>query len=380
MVVKKLSFIAFLLILPIFFILPVEAEEENLAPDGYDDFMNSLPEDIAELLPDGMFSSDMEEIGSAVKEASSWDYIWDVIFDLIGLNIKDALKIFAQITGLLLLCSLLSMLKNTIKNESLSSILPVVSSVVIVSAILVISKEPLERINLFFEQLKTLVNTMTPMICSLYAMGGNVSTAVVQNYGMIMFLSIFENICILSLQLILGICMTLAVASAFMPNVNLKPLSDAIKKTFTFFVGLVMLIFSTVLSTQTLLASKADSLGAKTAKLFTGQIIPLVGGTVGDSLRTAGASIEYLRSTVGVGIIIVFLLLVLPTVLSVWSFRLSFVASNAVSGLLGCEREGKMISEIASIYGYILAITSICSIMLLFLMTLFVRCSSALSG
>ena len=380
MVVKKLSFIAFLLILPIFFILPVEAEEENLAPDGYDDFMNSIPEDIAELLPDGMFSSDMEEIGSAVKEASSWDYIWDVIFDLIGLNIKDALKIFAQITGLLLLCSLLSMLKNTIKNESLSSILPVVSSVVIVSAILVISKEPLERINLFFEQLKTLVNTMTPMICSLYAMGGNVSTAVVQNYGMIMFLSIFENICILSLQLILGICMTLAVASAFMPNVNLKPLSDAIKKTFTFFVGLVMLIFSTVLSTQTLLASKADSLGAKTAKLFTGQIIPLVGGTVGDSLRTAGASIEYLRSTVGVGIIIVFLLLVLPTVLSVWSFRLSFVASNAVSGLLGCEREGKMISEIASIYGYILAITSICSIMLLFLMTLFVRCSSALSG
>lgn len=380
MVVKKLSFIAFLLILPIFFILPVEAEEENLAPDGYDDFMNSIPEDIAELLPDGMFSSDMEEIGSAVKEASSWDYIWDVIFDLIGLNIKDALKIFAQITGLLLLCSLLSMLKNTIKNESLSSILPVVSSVVIVSAILVISKEPLERINLFFEQLKTLVNTMTPMICSLYAMGGNVSTAVVQNYGMIMFLSIFENICILSLQLILGICMTLAVASAFMPNVNLKPLSDAIKKTFTFFVGLVMLIFSTVLSTQTLLASKADSLGAKTAKLFTGQIIPLVGGTVGDSLRTAGASIEYLRSTVGVGIIIVFLLLVLPTVLSVWSFRLSFIASNAVSGLLGCEREGKMISEIASIYGYILAITSICSIMLLFLMTLFVRCSSALSG
>ena len=174
--------------------------------------------------------------------------------------------------------------------------------------------------------------------------------------------------------------MTLAVASAFMPNVNLKPLSDAIKRTFTFFVGLVMLIFSTVLSTQTLLASKADSLGAKTVKLFTGQIIPLVGGTVGDSLRTAGASIEYLRSTVGVGIIIVFLLLVLPTILSIWSFRLSFIASNAVSGLLGCDREGKMISEIASIYGYILAITSICSVVLLFLMTLFVKCSSALSG
>lgn len=380
MVIKRILFFIFLPVFIFSLSITVNAEETNSAPEGYEDLLEAVPDDIAELLPDGIFSSDMDEIGAAVQEATSWEYIWNVVFDLIGLNLKDALKIFAEISGLLVLCSLLNMLKNTIKNENLSSILTLVGSVVIGSAIVEMAKAPLDRINLFFEQLKTLVNTMTPMICSLYAMGGNVSTAVVQNYGMIMFLTIFENICIGALQLILGICLALAVSSAFMPNMNLKPLSDAIKKTFTFFIGLVMLIFSTVLSTQTLLSSKADSLSAKTAKMFAGQMIPLVGGTVGDTLRTAGASIEYLRSTVGVGIIIIFLLLVLPTVLSVWGFRLSFVASNAVSGLLGCEREGRMVSEIASIYGYILAIVSICSVVLLFLLTLFVRCSSAISG
>ena len=380
MVIKRILFFIFLPVFIFSLSITVNAEETNAAPEDYEDLLEAVPDDIAELLPDGIFSSDMDEIGAAVQEATSWEYIWNVVFDLIGLNLKDALKIFAEISGLLVLCSLLNMLKNTIKNENLSSILTLVGSVVIASAIVEMAKTPLDRINLFFEQLKTLVNTMTPMICSLYAMGGNVSTAVVQNYGMMMFLTIFENICIGALQLILGICLALAVSSAFMPNMNLKPLSDAIKKTFTFFIGLVMLIFSTVLSTQTLLSSKADSLSAKTAKMFAGQMIPLVGGTVGDTLRTAGASIEYLRSTVGTGIIIIFLLLVLPTVLSVWGFRLSFIASNAVSGLLGCEQEGRMVSEIASIYGYILAIVSICSVVLLFLLTLFVRCSSAISG
>ena len=380
MVIKRILFLIFLPVFVFSLSITVNAEETITAPEGYEDLLESVPDDVAELLPDGIFSSDMEEIGAAVEEATSWEYIWNTVFDLIGLNLKDALKIFAEISGLLVLCSLLNMLKNTIKNENLSSILTLVGSVVIASAIVELAKAPLDRINLFFEQLKTLVNTMTPMICSLYAMGGNVSTAVVQNFGMITFLTIFENICIGALQLILGICMALAVSSAFMPNINLKPLSDAIKKTFTFFIGFVMLIFSTVLSTQTLLASKADSLSAKTAKMFAGQMIPLVGGTVGDTLRMAGSSIEYLRSTVGVGIIIIFLFLVLPAVLSVWGFRLSFIASNAVSGLLGCEREGKMISEIASIYGYILGIVSICSVVLLFLLTLFVRCSSAISG
>ena len=257
--------------------------------------------------------------------------------------------------------------------------LTLVGSVVVASAIVELSKAPIERINLFFEHTKALVNTMTPIVCSLYAMGGNVSTAVVQNFGMMSFLAIFENVCITGLQAILGICMALAISGAFMPNIDVKPLADAIKKTFTFFVGFVMLVFSSVLSAQTVLASKSDSLGTKTVKMFAGQMIPIVGGTVGESLRTAGASIEYLRSTVGIGIIVLFLLFVLPTLLSVWGYRLSFIASGAISGLLGCEREGKMIGEIASIYGYILAIVSISSVALLLLMTLFVNCSSALS-
>lgn len=376
---KKALIIIFTLLILAHLPLFVYAEEGEL-PSGYGELIDAVPDDVAELLPDGLFSSELSEVEGAVQEISSWDYIWDAILDLIGLNIGELLGIFATLTGLLILCSLLSMLKGTVKSEHLSSIFPLITSVIFSSAILSIARAPLQRIDLFFEEIKMIVNTMSPAVCSLYAMGGNVSVAIVQNYGMIMFLSIFENVCIIALESILGICISLAVASAFMPNINLKPLSDAIKKVFTFFVGLIMLVFTTVLSTQTVLASKADTLAAKSAKMFMGQFVPLVGGTVGDSLKTVGASVEYLRSTVGVGVIITVILVILPTLISIAGIRLSFIASNAIAGLVGCEKEGKLLSEMASIYGYVLAIASICSVGILFLLTLFVRCTSALGG
>lgn len=378
--VKKtlLSFMFLLMILSMIY-MPAFAEGTEYLPDEYKDFTDSIPEDIAKLLPDGIFSSDINEVREGVEEASSFEYFTDRIFDLIGLNLHTVVTNFAIISSLLVVCSLLNMFKNSLKSEAVSHVLSMVGNIAIMATILKIANEPLERINLFFDNIKVFVNTMTPVVCSLYAMGGNVSTAVVQNFGLMAFLTIFENVCIASLKIVLSVCISLAIASAFLPNINLRPLSDAVKKTFTFILGLLMLVFSTVMSAQTLLAVKSDSFTSKTAKMFAGQIIPIVGSTVGDSLRTAGASIEYLRSTTGVGLIIIFMLLVLPEIISVWFFRLIFIASGSISGLLGCEGEGKTLGEIASIYGYILAIISICSISLLFLLTLFARCTSALS-
>ena len=204
------------------------------------------------------------------------------------------------------------------------------------------------------------------------------SSALVQNYGLIVFLSILENVCIIALEAILGICLGLTLASSFIGETNLLPLSNAIKKTFTFFIGFIMLIFTTVISGQTLLSSKADTLSAKTAKMFASQMIPVVGGSIGETLRTAGASIEYLRSNVGVVLIVILVLMVLPTFISVALYRIGFIISNAIAGLLGCEREGKILLEISSIYGYVLAIISIAAITLLLLITVFAKCSSPL--
>ena len=362
----------------LFVVIPINvfASEDISVPDEYEELLNSIPDDVADMLPDELFADDIDNIAQGANKITSWNYIFDIMFDALGFNIKTLTKTLAIILGLLALCALLNMLKGSMKSDSCNHIINLISGVVVASTLLGISKEPLQRAMLLLEEIKVFTNTMSPVICSMYAMGGNVTSALVHNYGLIVFLSVLENICIISLETILGVCLGLTLASSFVGEANILPLSNAIKKGFTFFIGMIMLIFTTVISTQTLLASKADSLTAKTAKMLASQMIPLVGGTVGEALRTAGASIEYLRSNVGVVLIVVLILMVLPTFISIGMYRIGFTLSNAVAGLMGCEREGKILLEISSIYGYVLAIVSISAIILLLLITVFAKCSS----
>ena len=359
-------------------VFSVCAQEEGQIPDEYEDLLDSLPGDIANILPDEIFSDNIEDISQGAQKLTSWAYIFDTVFDILGLNIKTVLKSIALIVGLIVLCSLLNMLKNSTNNIATSRTIDLVSGVAVITTVLKISQEPLQRAMALLEEIMVFTNTVSPVICAMYAMGGNVSGALIHNYGLIVFLSVLENICIISLEAIVGVCMGLTLASSFIGGANLLPLSNAVKKVFTFFIGMVMLIFTTVISTQTLLASKADTLSAKTAKMLATQIIPVVGGTIGETLRTAGASIEYLRSNVGVVLIVIFLIMILPTLISIALYRLGFIVSNAFAGLLGCERESKILLEISSIYGYVLAIISISAITLLLLITVFAKCSSPL--
>lgn len=375
--VKKI--ILFLIISLIFIpTFHINAEEEYI-PDDYYELEDELPEEVEDLLPDGIFSEDNEQMESAVNSAISWEYIIGVIIDLIGVNLGDIARVLATVSIVIVLSSLLSALNNTIASATLKRIIELASSSMLALTLLELSKEPLSRATQLFDNIALFVNTVSPVICGMYAMGGNVSSAIVHNYGLIVFLSITENICAIAVEIIISCCLALTLASAFLDNTKLSSLSSGIKGLFTFFIGFLTLIFTTVISSQSLLASKGDSLSAKTAKLLSVQIIPLVGNTIGESLKTAGASIEYLRSNVGIALVVTFILLVLPTIISIGLYRMVFIITNSLAGLLGCKKEGNIISELASIYGYVLAILCFCSLMLLFILTIFAKCASPLS-
>ena len=376
--VKKLSVFLFLLLILSFLTMSIYAEEDKL-PEGYDEIENAIPDDLKDILPDEIFDNDIDSIISGISQITSFEYILNSIFNIIGLNFNSIKSSLATISMLLVICALIKMLKKSIANEEISKVLDIITCSIMVISIMKITQEPLNQCVQVLENIQIFVNTASPLICSMYAMGGNVKSALVNNYGILVFLSVFENICIVGIKTMIGICCSLTVASSFLSDDNLRSLSTGIKKSFTFIVGFAMLVFTTVISTQNVLSSKADTLSSKTAKMLVSQIIPLVGSTVGESLRTAGASIEYLRSNVGVLLIFILILMIAPTLITLFLHRLVFILTNSMAGLLSCEKEGKILDEISSIFGYALAILIICTISLLYILTVFAKCSSALS-
>ena len=374
---RNIVLTAFLLIL---FLAPCASAKENVTAGVMSDFSSLeeiLPPDIAELLPSGFFEKDVTQSAEGVRQASRFGYVIGVISRIIGLHIGDAAALFASLLGMIILGALAERIRLLFRTDMLRTAFMLVLSSALVACILSLQYRFLSDVFTFFERLSLLVNGMIPLTGALYAMGGNVSTAVVNHAGMMMFLNLLENFCIVALRAAVGICTALTVCTAFMPNVSFSGLINFVKRIYTFSLGFVMLLLSFSLSVQTTLTAASDSVAMRGAKMLAGSAIPVVGGSVGETLKTVSGSVKFLKSTVGVGGIVLVGLLLLPTLVSVLVYRLSFIAAAACADFLGCTRESKLLSGFVTVYGYLLASVAICSVTFIFLLTLFVRCSVA---
>lgn len=359
--------------------LPVAAGEsagEKVA-EGFAGLSDVLPEEILELLPDGFFDGDAENRAEGIRKASRFSYILSVAGHLLGLHLGDALSLFASLLGLLLISALSERVRGLFRSDMIRSAFVLAVSSALLSCVFSLQYRFFEDVMQFFDRLSVLVNGMIPLTALLYAMGGNVTTAVIGNAGFMMFLNLCENFCTAALKSAVGICTALAICSAFTPSLNFTAISNFVKRIYTFSLGFLMLLLSFSLSIQTALTASADSVAMRGAKMLAGSAIPVVGGSVGETLKTVSSSVVFLKNTVGAGGIVLLVLLLLPTLLSLILYRLSLIAASSCADFLGCTRESKLLSSFVTVYGYLLASVSICSVTFIFLLTLFVRCSVA---
>ena len=365
-------------ILVAIFALPARAEDEPPLENAYSEFLEGIPDDVAALLPEGIFSGNMEEVAKGAEEVSGFRWLVDTVLTLLGAELDGAVSLFGRRLSVLIVAALVGTVKTALGSEALTRAVELCGTAAVVGTLLSLVGEAVTAVSGFFERLAVLVNGMIPLTGVLHAMGGNVGTAVVSGGGMMIFLNIVENLCAATLAPVTGICVAIAVSDAFFGGGKLRGLGNFVKKVYTYFLGTVMLLLTFTLSVQTSLSSGADGVAMKSAKMLAGRAIPVVGSSVGDTLRTVAGSVVYLKSTVGaVGVAAVALVL-LPPLVTVVLYRLGLIAASACADLLGCSAEGKLLEAFVTVYGYLLAVMCICAITTVFLLTLFVKCSVAL--
>ena len=347
----------------------------------YRDLLDSLPDGVAERLPEEMRPNgevtDFERVAEGVAEMSGFAYLLGEMGNVLSVEWGTAWRTLARTVGLLLISAVAEVLRRTFRSEALSRALSWGVSFALFAAVLSTLYAQLQKTARFLEQVTSLVTALLPLMAALHAMGGNVAVAAVQHSTLLLFLSICENVCGRTVMPMTGMCLSLTVSTVFSSGPSLRGLTALIKSSYTRTLGFVMLLLSFVLSTQTLLRAAADSLTARAAKFLAGNLIPVVGGALGDTFRTVASGVAFLKSTVGVGVMIVLFLMLLPVLISLLLTRLSFRLSLTVSDLLGCETESRLLNELVGIYGTLIAVVSMCTVFLIFARTLFVRVSAA---
>lgn len=363
-----------------FFLLPAAAQETDLeterANEEYAAFLESVPPEVAELLPDGFLEASLETGEDALREAGSVNAIFRIVGKVTGLAVGENLALLAKICGLLLLAAVFRALASA-KNGGAGKAYAFCTTLAMAVLLLGLQREKISKLEAFFDTVMALCAAILPMMGTLYAMGGNLRRAVINQGVLSSFLTVLETLCAGTVLPVAGICLAFALMDATTGRAGLRALAGVIKRTFALTISFLMGILCFVLGTQSTLAKASDTLALRTARFAAGSFLPLVGGSVSETLRTVAGSVEYLRSVAGTGAILVLFFAFLPTFLSVLLTRIAFLLGGAVAGLLSCDAEQKLLGELSSVYGYFLAIIAVLFVTLLFSLTLFARCAAA---
>lgn len=369
-------FAAFLLCLSVFIITVSADTLQNPAGSEYSEFLSDLPDSVGQRLPDSVNGKDLEV---DARELTAWDFLLGAVGSAFSEQLRSIFPAFCTILGLILISSALNAVKTSLEPKT-ARLLGLCSGCVIAAAFVGLQIDTLRVVSEYLSDLTLLTSGMTPVVVVLYAAGGNVSSSAVSGSAITVFLSLSENMLSRSVIPFAGCCLCLVTLSSTATQVGLEGLIKLIKRAYTTFLTFLMSIMCAILGIQNIIAAGSDSISLRAARFVAGSAIPVVGGSVSESMRTLAASISMLRKCFGVSGIVMIAVLTLPPLFLLLLTRLSLNAASAAAELLGCEVEKHLLDGIAGIHGCLAAVVSACSLMFIFLLTLLASSTVAIGA
>ena len=342
----------------------------------YKDFIDSLPAEVTDKLPQGVTDGDAEKLAEGVSEMSGVRFLLSELSDSLLSGIKSALPLVCSICGLLMISALISILSQSF-SEGTSSGIKLISKLCVFSAVASGMLSSLDAVSNYFNSLCGLAAAYIPLSAALYSMGGNLQTAVVSSSSLGITLAVCEFIFSYTVFPVFCFCMCINICSAFEPSRALSQISEVVKKNYTLLLSLIMAVLTVSVSSQTFISARADNFAMRGAKFILGSFIPMFGGSVSSTLGNVATSVELMRGAVGIGGIIIILLMLLPMAVKLCIMRALYSLCSVFAGIIGCDEERGLLLEISSLYGYLFGVSAICSSSFIMSFGILARCASA---
>lgn len=357
--------------------LPISAADAQTdygtLPDEYVALESYLPDSLVGLLPDGLFSSDVQDVQAALSQLTSFSGLVSLLLDMVGLHLSESGALLASICGLLLLCGMMRAVGNA-WNMKWASIAP---RICLFTAVAGAGYAAVHAMIEYFSVLKTLMNGLLPMMSVMYLLGGNLSRATAGNAVLTVGLNVCRTVCAEMAPPLFGACMAMMLPTVLESGLDLSRLSGFLKKGYTSVLGVLTFILTLCLSVQNLLASRTDNLAMRSGRYAIGQMIPVVGGALSGTLDTLAAGVGMLRGMAGTCGVILLLLCCLPVLVRMLLLRTLFDIGSGMAHVMGCTAESTVLTEASSLFGYMAAAVAMCTAVFIIAVGAFAACAAA---
>ncbi len=154
---------------------------------------------------------------------------------------------------------------------------------------------------------------------------------------------------------------------------SVKKTPETIKKLFKMFLEIMFIIFTAIIAIQGFALSVTQGISFKTAKFLTGNLVPVVGGVISDSLESVVYCNQVIKGSLGItGIVVIILYFLSPIIkliLSSFVFRILAALTEPVCD----EKTVKIISGFSDSLSMIIAIIVSVAFVFLIALTILIR-------
>jgi stage III sporulation protein AE len=351
---KRIFKIAAFIIIFFAFIFSSRAQDDDF---GQNELLDALPEDVRGLLQENDITPD----NAGALGLSPFAVIrglWDILMG----ELTRPLRMLAALTGVILLCAVAETLRDGAGGGALAGanrasdtfgIVGVLAGaglmVMYISDIVVRTAATLGTGGAF-------LLTFVPVFAGIMAISGQLTTASVFSASLIAAGQVFVYITSVVLAPLTSVILGVSAAGAISPDLKIDALAETIKKIIVWTLGLLVTVFTGLLSLQSFISSSADTVAMKAMRFTVSSSVPFVGGAVGDALAAVRGSVNLLRNSTGTFGIIAGLAIIVPTLVSVFCHKLALGIAAAVAGVFGLPRLSALLKSGESVMGIVFAL------------------------
>lgn len=231
-----------------------------------------------------------------------------------------------------------SMSESFIHQKNISNIVTVISGSACVILFLNIMLPDLNDAQSGVQAMSAFVKTSIPVLATLFATSGQpVSGAtftMLLDFGAGIILSIYESI----LMPIINVVLALNISAIFLDNQSITAIIQMLKKVVTVSLGVIVALFCSFLTLQTVLSLSTDNIATKGVKVAITSLIPYMGAAVSEAVDSVFKITRGIRSGAAVACIITVVLIFAVPILKLTINALMLIIARFITGILGANR------------------------------------------
>ena len=254
-----------------------------------------------------------------------------VLFNMFTRCVKEPLRFFAVSS---VIAALTSVASSFFRNSG------TVGSIGTCAAALVAAVPAAQTVNAAVAAMECVAAFSTAFagaFCAVVSSTGNINAAVSYSVCASAVNVVLSQLGTQFLKTVTGVMCAMAFLSCFDIYALARRAGDVVKKVAVSILGLAGTVFTGVISLKDLLADSLDSVASRSVRFLVGKSVPLVGGVVSESYTAFIAGIKLIKNSVGVFGIAAVALAVLPVLITLGAWSLSFYASVSVCEAFGCR-------------------------------------------